>query len=310
MTKILVTGGAGFIGSNLVDSLVLQGYQVVVVDNLVTGRRNYLNPAAKFYKMDIRSRKMSDIFATEKPDFVYHLAAQIEVSKSVLDPLFDNKVNVIGSLNILENCLKYKVKRIIFASTGGAIYGEAEQIPTPESTTAYPVSPYGIHKLAFEKYLKYYHHIFDQDYTILRFSNVYGPRQYRGGEAGVIAIFVANAVLGRTSFVYGDGFQTRDFIFIEDVVKALLAAKNLDYQGRVNIGSGQEINLWQIVKAIEKVMGEKMLVEKRPAKPGEQRRSCLSFEHASKVLNWLPETNLEEGIRKTIAWARENKANL
>ena len=196
MAKILVTGGAGFIGSNLVDHLINQGHELVVVDDLSSGKKSYVNQQAKFYKLDIRSTKLEKIFSREKIEVVYHLAAQIDVRKSVADPAFDVDINIIGSLNLLENCRRFKVKKIIFSSTGGAIYGEAEEIPTTEYAPTYPVSPYGINKLAFEKYLNYYFQVYGLNYTILRFANVYGPRQFKGGEAGVIAIFIDNAVKG------------------------------------------------------------------------------------------------------------------
>lgn len=310
MSKILVTGGAGFIGSNLVDALVLAGHDVVVVDSLITGKKEYLNPQAKFYQADIVSPEIEAIFVNENFDFVYHLAAQIEVAKSVADPVYDNSINVLGAINILQNCQKYKVKKIIFASTGGAIYGDAEEIPTPETAPAYPVSPYGIHKLTFEKYLNYFYQIFGQDYAVLRFANVYGPRQYKGGEAGVVSIFVANAILEKTSFLYGDGKQTRDYVFVDDVIKALMAAKDIEARGETNIGTARELDLWQVIESIEKALNKKISIEQYPAKLGEQRRSCLSYRRAEKILNWSPEFDLEAGIKKTIDWAKANKNNL
>jgi len=310
MAKIIVTGGAGFIGSNLVDALIAQGDSVVVIDSLVSGKKEYLNPQAKFYPVDIRSSEVAGIFAQEEPDFVYHLAAQIEVAKSVVDPRHDNEINVLGALNILENCARQKVKKIIFSSTGGAIYGEGSIIPTPESALAEPISPYGIHKLTFEKYLNYYYQVFGQDYAILRFANVYGPRQYKGGEAGVISIFIANAVLGKTSILYGDGGQTRDFVFVSDVVKALLAAKDKDCREALNIGLGQEIDLLTIIKEIEAATGQSFLKEDKPTKLGEQRRSCLDPARAAQVLGWRPSIDLKAGIEQTIAWAQANKNNL
>jgi len=305
MSKILVTGGAGFIGSTLVDKLISMGNELIVIDDLSSGRKDYLNPATKFYQADISSSKVADIFKFEKFDLVYHLAAQIEVSKSMADPLRDNRINLLGGWNILENCRLNKIKKIIFSSTGGAIYGEAEEIPTSESFPAYPVSFYGIHKLTFEKYLNCYYRVYGLDYTILRFANVYGPRQFRGGEAGVIAIFIDNAVRNLESIQYGDGRQTRDFVYVDDVVRALYLAKDITCHGEINIGSGIETNLLDIRLGIEKVLKRKMAVKEAPAKPGEQRRSCLDCQRASTVLNWHPEINLAEGISKTIKWAKE-----
>lgn len=310
MSKIIVTGGAGFIGSNLVDALISSGHEVVVIDSLVSGRKSYINKSARFYRLDINSKKIARIFAKEQPEFVYHLAAQIEVAKSVLDPKHDNEVNILGALNILENCRKYEVKKIIFSSTGGAIYGEEAPIPTTEEAPAYPLSPYGINKLSFEKYLHYYYRVYGQDYTALRFANVYGPRQYKGGEAGVIAIFIANAVLGRTSFLYGDGRQTRDFVYVGDVVEALIAAKDQKFVGEINIGTGLEIDLWQVIEKMEISLGKKIVIEQKPGRLGEQRRSCLSHQRASEILNWQPRHNLAEGIKLTVDWAQRNLNNL
>jgi len=306
MTKILVTGGAGFIGSNLVDRLIDKGHEVVVVDNLSSGKKSYLNQRAKFYKLDIRSSRLVKVFKREKIEIVYHLAAQIDVRKSVEDPVFDNDINIVGGLNLLENCYQHQVKKIIFSSTGGAIYGDAEEIPTTEYAPTYPVSPYGINKLAFEKYLNYYFQVYGLNYTILRFANVYGPRQFKGGEAGVIAIFIDNAVKGLESKQYGDGLQTRDFVYIDDVTRALYLAKDIDCRGEINISLGREINLLEIRQEIAAALGETIKVKEEEAKAGEQRRSVLSRERAKAVLNWEPEVDLKEGIKKTIAWAKNN----
>lgn len=304
MSKILVTGGAGFIGSTLVDELIAAGEEIVVIDNLSSGKKEYLNPAAKFYKVDICSPKIAKIFRREKFDFVYHLAAQMDVRQSVSDSVFDNKINVLGGLNILENCRLTAVKKIIFTSTGGAVYGEAEEIPTPETYPAYPLSPYGIHKLTFEKYLNYYYQVFGLDYIALRLANIYGPRQFKGGEAGVIAIFIDNAVKDLVSTQYGDGRQTRDFVYVDDVVRSLRSAKNIAYRGEINISSGIEINLLDVRKHIEQALGAPLKINEAPAKLGEQRRSCLSYERAKAVLSWEPEINLKEGIKRTIEWAK------
>lgn len=304
MSKILVTGGAGFIGSTLVDRLISLEHEVVVIDDLSSGRRDYVNSSAKLYEVDISSEKIAEIFEQEKFDFVYHLAAQIDVRRSVADPAFDNSVNVLGGLNILENCRAAKVKKIIMASTGGAIYGEAEEIPTTENSPTYPVSPYGIHKLTLEKYLNYYYQVYGLNYTVLRFANVYGPRQFKGGEAGVVAIFIANAVQGISSQQFGDGLQTRDFVYVDDVVRALILSLEIDCRSEINIGSGIETTLLDVRQAIEAALEGKMLIEEKPAKDGEQRRSCLSYARAQAVLNWEPEINLIEGVSRTIAWAK------
>ncbi len=307
MAKILVTGGAGFIGSTLVDKLISEGHEVVVIDDLSSGKKDYLNPVAKFYEVDICSPKIEKIFKKEAFDFVYHLAAQIDVRKSVADPVYDNKINVLGGLNIIANAQAHGVKKIIFSSTGGAIYGEAEEVPTTESSQTYPVSPYGIHKLTVEKYLNYYYQVYGLNYTVLRFANVYGPRQFKGGEAGVVAIFIDNAVKGLESLQFGDGRQTRDFVYVDDVVRALYLSLNIDCCGEINIGSGVETNLLNIGSHIEKALGGPIKIKEMPAKAGEQRRSCLSHQLAKDVLNWDPKINMEEGIKRTIAWAQSQK---
>jgi UDP-glucose 4-epimerase len=224
----------------------------------------------------------------------------------MLNPVYDNKINVLGAWNILENCRLYQIKKIIFSSTGGAIYGETEEIPTSESCSPYPVSFYGIHKLTFEKYLNSYFKVYNLDYTILRFANVYGPRQFRGGEAGVIAVFIDNAVKNLPSIQYGDGGQTRDFVYVDDVARALYLAKDTTFHGEINIGTGREVNLLDIRHSIEKVLEREMIVREEPAKPGEQRRSCLDCQRAKDVLNWQPEYNLSAGIKETVKWAKKN----
>lgn len=307
MSKILVSGGAGFIGSTLVDSLIKAGEEVVVIDDLSSGSLSYLNPAAKFYQLSIDSPKVADIFKEEKPEYVYHLAAQIKVTKSMVDPVYDNKINLLGGFNILENCRQAGVKKIIFSSTGGAVYGDASEIPTTENFPPYPVSFYGIHKLTFEKYLNCYYQVYGLDYTVLRFSNVYGPRQFKDGEGGVASIFIDNAVQGITSQQYGDGLQTRDFVYVADVVRALDLARKTNFPGEINIGSGLETNLLDLRRVIEKALGQKIKIEEAPAKPGEQLRSCLSCVRAKEVLGWEPEVNLDEGVKKTMIWAAANK---
>lgn len=303
MSKILVTGGAGFIGSTLVDKLINEGHELVVLDNLASGKRDYINPQAKFYEVDICSPEVTDVFVIEKPEIVYHLAAQIDVRISVSDPALDNKINAAGSLNILENCRQNNVRKFIFVSTGGAIYGEAEEIPTTESAPTYPLSPYGIHKLTTEKYCMFYREVYGLDYTILRFANIYGPRQYKGGEAGVVSIFIEHAVTGKACFINGDGLQTRDYVYVDDVVNALSKAKEVNYQGEINIGCAKEITVLDIVSAIKEA-GVNFAPEHAPAKPGEQRRSCLSYSLAKKILNWEPQVDIKEGVRRTLEWTK------
>lgn len=305
MSKILVTGGAGFIGSTLVDKLIEEGHSLAVVDNLVSGKRDYVNPQAKLYEMDICSSELADVFENEKPEIVYHLAAQIDVRISVSDPLYDNKINAVGSMNILENCHKTGVKKFIFSSTGGAVYGEASEIPTTEQYPTYPLSPYGIHKLTAEKYCKFYNEVYGQDYTILRFANVYGPRQYKGGEAGVVSIFIERAVSGNKCIINGDGLQTRDYVYVDDVVNALAKAKDVAYQGEINIGCGKEISVLDVVEAIKISLGAEFEPEHGSVKSGEQRRSCLSYDLAKRVLDWEPKIDIKEGVKRTIEWTKK-----
>jgi UDP-glucose 4-epimerase len=311
MSKCLVTGGAGFIGSNLVDALISDSHEVVVIDDLSTGRKEYINSKAKFYKADIcDGKKINQIFSQEirkkKIDFVFHLAAQMDVRISVANPELDNKINVLGGVNILENCRLFKIKKIFFTSTGGAIYGDTDIIPTSEKLCPAPLSPYGIHKLTFEKYLNYYHKIYGQKYLILRLANIYGPRQYRGGEAGVISIFIDNAVHYKKLIINGDGQQTRDYVYVGDVIAAFLKALKSDFIGAINISTAKETDLLEIINYIAKAMGKPVNKKHAPAKLGEQRRSCIDNKLAKKILDWQPKIKLVEGILKTINWSKRN----
>lgn len=305
--KILVTGGAGFIGSSLVDKLIDEGHQVSIIDDLSSGKLDCINKKAKFYKLSILDEKIEKIFKEEDFDIVYHLAAQIDVRVSVNNPKLDNDINILGGLNILENCRKHGVKKIIFSSTGGAIYGLSEEIPTTENSLTYPVSPYGINKLSFEKYLYYYYNQYNLNFSILRFANVYGPRQFKGGEAGVVAIFCERAVNNQELIIYGDGKQTRDFVYIDDVVLALILCLNIDCRGELNIATSIETNLWQIIEELERNLDFKLKVVQEDAKPGEQKRSALCIKRAKEVINWQPEIDLKEGIKRTINWTKSQK---
>jgi UDP-glucose 4-epimerase len=304
MSKILITGGAGFIGSNLAEKLIKQGNDVIIVDNLSSGKKEYIPKEAKFYNLDILDDELEDIFKKEKPEYVCHLAAQIDVRISIKDPKLDSDINIKGGINVLMNAHKYGVKKIVFSSTGGAIYGEADVIPTPETYRAKPISPYGINKLTFEHYLRYYKEIFNQDYISLRFANVYGPKQYKGGEAGVIAIFSQEAVKNGTLYVNGDGSQTRDFVFVDDVARAIVLALKVNYSGEINIANGVESTLLDVVAALKKE-NNGFKVEYRERIKGEQKRSCLDNSLAKKILGWSPQVNLEEGIALTYKWSKK-----
>lgn len=300
--KIFVTGGAGFIGSNLVDALIELGHQVCIIDNLSTGQKENINQQAKFFELDIQDKKLAEIFESEKPEVVFHLAAQIDVRKSVAEPVEDAKANILGSLNLLENCKKFKIKKIIFSSTGGAIYGDSDIVPTPESAPQLPISPYGIGKLSVEKYLYYYHIVHGLDYTVLRYANVYGPRQNSHGEAGVVAIFCDKLLKNQPPIINGDGKQTRDYVYVADVVSANLAALNSLPGQTYNVGTGIESDVNKVATLIKEGIGSDLDFSYGPAKPGEQKRSCLNYDKIKKELGWLPKTSLAHGIAATTQW--------
>ena len=306
MAKSLITGGAGFIGSHLADLLAEKGDDVIVIDNLSTGDKKNLNPKAKFYQMDIRDRGIKEVFQRERPEFVFHLAAKIDVRKSVEDPIEDADVNLLGSLNVLENAALCRARKVIFASTGGAIYGEAKTIPTEEDHYEEPLSPYGINKLAAEKSLFFYKNSKGLDYTILRMSNVYGPRQNSKGEAGVIAIFISKLLKGEQPFINGDGHQTRDYVFVKDVARAFLLAKAPTNSDKFNISTGIETSVNEAFNKIVDCLGISTERAYQEAKEGEQRRSCLNFSKAKEELEWSPEYDMEKGIKETVEWFKNN----
>jgi len=300
--KFLVTGGAGFIGSNLVDRLIDGDHQVVVVDDLSSGKEEYINPKARFEHLDIcNKQKIEELFAKEKFDYVCHLAAQIDVRKSVEDPEFDNKVNAIGSLNIFLACQKYKVKKVVFISTGGALYGDVKK-PATEKTLIQPVSPYAIHKYAAERYLELLNETGKLKYAVLRLANVYGPRQFKGGEGAVIAVFTFNALNGIESTINGDGLQTRDYVYVGDVVEACIASIGLKKNEIFNIGTGVESSVIDLIKALKKALYKEIDCKHGPAKLGEVKKSVLNCSKANKKLKWQAKVNLEDGIKKTIEW--------
>ena len=294
--KILVTGGAGFIGSHVVDAYVHAGHQVVVVDDLSSGSRDNLNAKAKFYQADIRSDQIEGIFQREKFDVVNHHAAQMDVRRSVADPKYDASINVMGTLSLLESARKNGVKKIIFASTGGAIYGEQEAFPATESHPQQPMSPYGITKLAVENYLYYYKEVHGLSYIALRYGNVYGPRQNPFGEAGVVAIFAHKMIKGEQAIINGDGKQTRDYVYVTDVVQANMLALDYNGSGVFNVGTGVENDVNTVFKKLRKYLNPDFKEEHGPPKAGEQLRSVISFAKIKKDLGWSPTTKLEEGL--------------
>ncbi|MFN3966887.1 MAG: NAD-dependent epimerase/dehydratase family protein [Endomicrobiia bacterium] len=303
--KILVTGGAGFIGSHIVDKYISEGHSVVVVDNLSTGKKENINPEAKFYTVDITDIKhLSQIFENEKPDVVNHHAAQIDVRKSVADPTFDANVNIIGSINLLENCKKYNVKKFIFASSGGTIYGECSYIPPDEDSQYFPMSPYGIAKLSVEYYIKYYSETFNIKTAILRYGNVYGPRQDPHGEAGVVAIFSERMLKNEPVFIFGDGKQMRDYVYVEDVVRANLLVLNHDENLTLNIGTSKPTSVLELFEMMKKICGYKQNPVFKPPRTGELFKSFLDIKKAKEKIGWEPLFNLEEGLKKTIEYFR------
>ena len=300
--KILVTGGAGFIGSWVSEAYIEDGNEVLIIDNLSTGNLNNVPSSAEFIKGDIRDRSvLNAAFSEFNPDIINHHAAQIDVRKSVDDPTLDADINIKGTLNLLEVSRKSRISKFIFASTGGAIYGESDLIPADEDTVPMPISPYGISKLSIEKYLSYYNKIYGLNYTSLRYSNVYGPRQNPHGEAGVIAIFCNKIINGEPCIVYGDGEQTRDYVYVEDVKRANIECI-LSPNDSYNIGTSIETSVNGLIEYLRKASGRDFEVIYEPARDGEVERISLNNNKAIKEINWTPNVMLEEGIKNTWIW--------
>jgi UDP-glucose 4-epimerase len=297
--KILVTGGAGFIASQIVDAYLHQGHNVYILDNLSTGFERNINPKAYFIKADITDSKILDLFNKEKFEIVNHHAAQIDVRKSVNDPIFDANTNILGTINLLQCCIKTGVKKFMFASTGGAVYGEQEYFPADEKHPTNPVSPYGITKLTIEKYLYFYKNEYGLNYTILRYANVYGPRQNPFGEAGVVAIFVNKLLKNENPIINGDGNQTRDYVFVEDVVKANVLTLNSQLSDIYNVGTTVETSVNDVFLKLNSIAGNKAIEKHGPAPKGEQARSVITSEKLFQKFNWKPSVKIDEGLRKT-----------
>lgn len=302
--KILVTGGAGFIGSHVTDRYIAAGHQVVVVDNLTTGKMENLNPKALFYRADIRDPGIEEILAGERPEVINHHAAQIDVRRSVRDPVFDASVNILGMLNLLEKAVRQEVSRFIFASSGGAIYGDQAEnsAPAGEEIPQRPVSPYGVAKATGEMYLRYYNVVHGLDYVALRYGNVYGPRQDPFGEAGVVAVFTEKILARGQPIINGDGLQTRDYVYAEDVAEANLLALHSGASGSFNIGTGVEKNVNELFRILLQIAGQTAQEVHGPAKPGEQRRSVLNCARAKTDLNWQAKISFAEGLRRTVEY--------
>ena len=299
--RILITGGAGFIGSHTVDALIAsKSHDLAVLDDLSSGQRERLDPSIRFHHADIRNAdEVRLIVDRERPEVLMHLAAQMDVRKSVAEPSFDAEINIGGLLNLMEAGRERGLKRVIFASSGGAIYGEQERFPCDEQHRCRPLSPYGVSKLATEAYLFFYKMQYGIDYLALRYSNVYGPRQDPHGEAGVVAIFCGRILAERPCTIYGDGEQTRDYVYVGDVARANLAALNIPAWGAFNIGTGLETSVNQLFGSLARIAGTNQPPVLAAMRPGEQRRSVISAERAAAELGWLPEIALEEGLKRT-----------
>jgi UDP-glucose 4-epimerase len=303
--RTLVTGGAGFIGSHVAHQLVAAGHDVAVVDNLSTGQREYVPAAAQFYPHDINSPETAELIRAWRPQVLIHLAAQMSVQASVSDPVFDARENILGSLNLLQAAAAAKLKKVIFASTGGAMYGDDAPLPARETDRPRPEAPYGIAKLAVEHYLHFYQREHGIIPIALRYANVYGPRQNGRGEAGVVAIFIEKFLAGQQPRINGDGLQTRDFVFVEDIVAANLLALDYPRAGAFNIGTGRETDILTVYLKLQELMGSPLGPVHGPAKPGEQRRSALDSTLAQTELGWQPRVSLAQGLARTVAAFRE-----
>jgi UDP-glucose 4-epimerase len=309
--KILVTGGAGFIGSHTVDALVASGAgEVSVLDDLSAGKRSQVNAKATLYQTDLRdAAAVGSVVERVRPEVIFHLAAQMDVRRSVADPAFDAQVNLVGFLNLMESARKHGLRRVIFSSTGGAIYGEQDEFPCGEDHPLRPVSPYGVAKEATEAYLFFYKVEYGIDYLALRFGNVYGPRQDPHGEAGVVAIFCGRILDGKPVTIFGDGTQTRDYVYVGDVVRAVVAAAKSSASGiALNIGTGIETDVNDLYSTLAGIADFPTRAEHAAARPGEQKRSVISPARAERELGWRPEKRLADGLEETFKYFKQQRA--
>ncbi len=303
--RALVTGGAGFIGSHLVDALLSAGHGVTVVDNLTRGKREQVNQGAELVELDVTDPRLVEVVGSHRPDVVFHQAAQIDVRHSVADPVADADANVVGTVNLLHACAEHGVRRVVFASSGGAIYGDTDDIPTRESHAADPASPYGTSKLCAEAYGQMFQRMRGLEFVALRYANVYGPRQDPHGEAGVVAIFALRMLRGDTPTINGDGLQTRDYVYVDDVVAANLRAVDTPAPAAFNVGTGTETDVNGVFQRVARACGVELEPQHGPPKPGEQRRSCLDVSRAVDALGWSPQTSLDDGLARTVAFFRD-----
>lgn len=298
--KALVTGGAGFIGSHVVDALLAEGHAVYVVDDLSSGKKDRLASQAVFHAMDIRDPNISMLFAKERFDVVFHLAAQIDVRKSVHDPFFDASVNILGTLRLLDCCRSYAVNRFIFSSSGGVMYGECPTRPATEADPAQPISPYGISKLVAERYVRFYAEQYGVDSVILRYGNVYGPRQDPHGEAGVVAIFAGRLLAGEPVTIFGSGDQQRDYVYVKDVAAANMAALHRGDGDVFNIGTGMGTSVNALYERMARELGAEMRTVTGAARAGELERNVLNAAKAGEGLGWSPQWTMERGLKETL----------
>lgn len=311
--KILLTGGAGFIGSNIVDALINLGHEVAVVDNLSSGFQKNINPQARFYQLSICDKQLSEVFKREKPEVVNHHAAQIDVRKSAEDPVADAHDNILGSLNVITNCLDFGVKRILYASSGGAVYGDVNYLPADENHPVNPISQYGVSKHAVEHYLYLYSAMYGLEYVALRYANVYGPRQSPLGEAGVVAIFSTQMLTGKQPIIFGPGDKTRDYTHVSDIVEANIRALDRGTNAVLNIGTGVETSDQTVFDTLAEVLEYKEPPIYAPVRKGEVYRICLACSKAREELGWSAQISFKEGIEKTAEYyrklARESQSN-
>ncbi len=305
--RILITGGAGFIGSNIADAYVADGHEVMVIDNLSSGKKENVPAAARLVLCDIASDTAVEAVRTFRPEIVSHHAAQVNVRASVADPVFDAQTNIVATIRLLEACRSNGVRKFVFASSGGAGYGEQDRFPADETHPLRPVSPYGAAKVSVECYLSFYRAQYGLQFTALRYANVYGPRQDPHGEAGVVAIFCNRLIRGQAPIINGDGEQTRDYVYVGDVVRANLAGLTRGDGRAINIGTGIETSVNILFRALRALSGRSQEEIHGPAMPGEQRRSCLENKLALDELGWYPEVFLEEGLARTYSFFRDTK---
>ncbi len=303
--KIVVTGGAGFIGSHIADAYIERGHEVRVIDNCSTGSERNLNKKVSFYPLDILDPKIPEVLSKISPDVFCHHAAQMDVRRSVADRQFDAQINILGLIYLLEASKGAGGNRVIFGSSEGAIYGEQERVPATEDHATRPTSPYGVSKLAGEHYLSYYEQTHGIPYVALRYSKVYGPRELSTGEAGVVAIFIGKLLSGEGPTIHGDGKQTRDYVYVGDLVEANILALETELRGPVNIGTGRETDVLTLVSLLKENTGSKLSAVHGPAKVGEQMRSSLDSSHAARKLGGVPRTPLEAGLENTLAYYRQ-----